>query len=217
LIEESRSDAESRAPLTNPVPAHFQPRSNSDVLKLVGDHPLAWLVTPDLWAHLMPVRPRLDEAGELNGFRGHVPLSTADRLRRHATMLILFTGQTSYVSPSWFSDRRQAPTWASVSGSFRCRHHVGDDPAKLREIMEDLVQSTESGRPESWSLDELGSRYEGLAKGIAYFEADIIESRTPFRLCQNEDPGTFKSIVGALIDEEKTGLAEMMSSFRSET
>ena len=184
-------------PLIDPVPQHFRPTAE-EVLDLVIRHPLAWAVAPDLSALLMPIRPLLNDEGELSGFRAHMPRWRHTHYVADPTILLLFSGPAAYISPSWFENRKQAPTWASASAAFQCKVQFIDDDAELRDSLADLVDSQEQGRPNAWRLDEIEERYASLAKHIIAFRCEILESRASFRMGQDEDEQTFANIVGGM-------------------
>lgn len=196
-----------------PVPPHFRPRAESDVVELVEKAPLAWLVAADLSAIRLPVRP-IVQGERLIGFRGHMPRRIAGRFVDNPDALLLVTGPSAYVSPSWFTNRRQAPTWSSASAAFPCSICLIDDSGTLHESLVDLVEAMEAGRASAWGLEELGDRYEGLAAHIVAFRADIIDQRAAFRLGQDEDEQTFAEILAGLRSEGNDGFADLMAQFR---
>ena len=196
-----------------PVPPHFQPRGEADLIDLVSRNPLAWLVASDLSAILLPIRPVVEEGG-LVGLSGHMPRRIAGCFADDPNAVLLFGGPSAYLSPSWFADRRQAPTWSSASCAFRCTIRLIDDPAALRASLADLVDAMEEGRPHPWRLDEVGERYDQLAARIVAFRADIIDRRAAYRLGQDEDEQTFADIVAGLRAEGEESLAALMTDFR---
>ena len=199
--------------MMGPVAPHFQPQP-SDVLDLINRHPLAWVVGPDLSAIPLPIRPTLNGDGELAGFHGHMPRRLTGSFDDDPTVLLLFSGAEAYLSPSWFANRRQAPTWASQSAAFRCSIRFIEEPDALRESLSDLINSQEEGRANGWSLKELGERYQQLARFIIPFRCEILESRIAFRLGQDEDEQTFADVIAGLVSEGNAEFAALMQSFR---
>lgn len=195
----------------DPVPPPFRPTSEQ-VVELVTNHPLAWVVAEPLSALLLPIRPVTGPSGELTELIGHFPRSSPmlRRLRERPRGLLLFMGAAAYISPSWLQNRAQAPTWASISAAFECDFAFDESGEALRANLADLIDAIESGRPRPWSLEELGERYEALARGIIAFRARIVGTRAAFRLGQDEDAGSFADIVKGLAAEGKPELAAMM-------
>ncbi|MGH8203376.1 MAG: FMN-binding negative transcriptional regulator, partial [Steroidobacteraceae bacterium] len=84
----------------------FAPTSDEQVLRLVVEHPLAWVISLDAGsfrATPLPLRPRVGDDRRIVALEGHMPRAHAQRaaLERDARALLLFTGPQGYVSPSW--------------------------------------------------------------------------------------------------------------------
>src|SRR5215472_1606526 len=94
-----------------------------EIRRLTLEHPLAWVVSGEgktARATPLPLRPILDAAGQVARLIGHFPRANpqVDALRRDGRALVLFQGPDAYVSPSWFGDRAQAPTWNYAAAQF---------------------------------------------------------------------------------------------------
>lgn len=199
----------------DPVPPHFQV-PHEEIVRLIGDHPLAWVVTPDGQAQLFPVRPVLDARGALTELSGHFPRASGicRAVAYGGRASFLFQGPSAYVSSSWFVNRRLAPTWASMSVAIVADVTLRDDPAELRRSLTELVDAQEAGRARAWSLGEMGDRYDLLAARIVAFRASIAHVRAAFRLCQDEDDETFSQVVEALGLEGRGDIVRPMRALR---
>lgn len=196
----------------------INPRSDEDVLRLLREQPFGWLICghgETFSASAIPFRPRLGPAGTLVGLWGHLARSNpqVELLRRHPRAEILILGANGYVSPSWMTDRTQAPTWNYVSAQFLTRIAFIEDDAGLERVLHDLIGAMEAGRPNAWSIEDMGARYAGLAQRIVAFEADIVEVRSKFKLGQDERRDVFADIMKALEGSEADGLRTWMADF----
>lgn len=180
-----------------------------DVLALVRDHPLAWVVSavPGFRATPLPLRPRLDASGELVGFVGHFARSNpqVEDIRQTERALLLFLGTHGYVSASWMQDRTQAPTWNYMAAQFDCRMTMIDDAAGIDDCLTVLIDSMEQGRPNAWSMSEMGERAARLARGVVGFHADILASKSVFKLGQDERDDVLADILRGLEGEDGNG------------
>lgn len=197
-----------------PVPEPFAARSDADTLRLVTEHPLAWVVAREgMAATPLPVRPLLDGEGRLTGLISHLsrrnPQLEVMRAAPRATLL--FMGPNGYISPSWVSRRSWGPTWNYASAAFDCSLEFIDDAEGLRALLDDLAGSLEAGRPNAWSVEEMGPRYDQLSKGIVGFRATILDQRPVFKLGQDEDENVFGEILAGLGEGP---LAAWMREFR---
>ncbi len=199
----------------------FQPRSDQDVLRLLREQPFGWLISghgETFRATGLPFRPKLGPAGTLVGLWGHIARSNAqtEALRRDPRAAILILGANGYISPSWMADRTQAPTWNYVSVQFLTNIAFIEDDAGLEWVLRDLIGEVEAGRPNAWSMDDMGARYARLAQRIVAFEAKIVEMRPKFKLGQDERRDVFADIMRGLEATDADGLRAWMADFASE-
>lgn len=180
----------------------FEPRSDDDIVTLVDENALAWIFLRDEegpFATAAPVRP-IVVGGRLRKLVGHVPRGW--RIARHLEApretLILVLGPHGYISPSWMSDRTQAPTWNFRSAQFLTEAQLVEDQAFLEAHLRDLTAATERGRDRAWHIDEMGPRMQKLAARIVAFEARIIGAEGRFKLGQDENDQTFCEITHTL-------------------
>jgi len=181
----------------------FSPQSEEQVLRLVHQHPLAWIVSQGadgLRASPMPLRPRVGGDGRIAALEGHLPRSNPQfaSLQRDPRALLLFAGPQGYISPSWVSNRTWAPTWNFAVVQFVVDFAFDETPERLDAHLHDLVEAMEHGRPGAWQLEEMGARYETLKRMIVPFDAKVVEQRARFKLGQDEKDAVFAEITAAL-------------------
>jgi transcriptional regulator len=194
----------------------FVPKSAEQVLRLVLEHPLAWVVCLDAGgfrATPLPLRPRVGADGRIEALEGHMARSNAQyaAMQRDARALILFSGPQGYISPSWVSNRTWAPTWNYTVVQFLVTIVFDETPARLDAHLHDLVDAMERGRPGAWHPSEMGARYETLKRMIVPFEAKVVEQRAKFKLGQDERDAVFTDITEAL---GKTGSDALLAWMR---
>lgn len=202
-----------------PAPAKYAARSDADVLKLVTEHPFAWVVSADgQSATPLPLRPLTDATGALTGFLGHFARGNPqlDVLRAAPQATMLFMGPHGYISPSWMADRTQAPSWNYASAAFDCDLEFIDSVEELRALMDDLIGAMEAGRAKAWAAADMGERYDRLSRGVVGFRARIREARPVFKLGQDERDTEFAEILAGLRAEGQGGLADWMADFGTE-
>jgi predicted FMN-binding regulatory protein PaiB len=183
--------------------AKFQPRSPADVVRLIREYPLAWVVScveGEFHATPLPLRPMVDPAGALQGLLGHFARANphVEVVRRVPRVLALFLGPHGYISPSWFADRTQAPTWNYATLQLTLDLELQEDEAQIDHVIEDLVGAMESGRPNAWSTADMGPRYRRLVSGVIGFRARIVSQRAKFKLGQDERPDVLADLLDGL-------------------
>lgn len=196
----------------------FQPRSEEDVLRLLREQPLGWLVCghgETFRASAIPFRPRVDAAGRLVSLWGHLARSNpqVEALRRDPRAQILILGTNGYISPSWMADRTQAPTWNYASVQFLTDIAFIEDGTGLEQVLRDLISAMEAGRPNAWSIEDMGARFERMAGRIVAFQANIIATRPKFKLGQDERRDVFADILSGLEAIGADDLRKWMADF----
>lgn len=176
----------------------YAARSPEDVAQLVLENPLAWVVSGAAppRSTLLPLRPRFGDDGRITHLIGHFARGNPQvrELQRQPEASILFLGPHGYISPSWFDDRTQAPTWNYASAEFKAEIDFVDDPESLEAVLRDLVGAMEAGRPSAWTMEEMGARYRELAPRIIAFRAAVTHERATFKLGQDERSDVYSDI-----------------------
>ena len=198
----------------------FAPRSPADTSRLVRGHPLAWVVsvaTGEPRATLLPMLP-VEVDGRLERLMGHFARSNpqVQLLQAQPRALILFLGVHGYISPSWMADRTQAPTWNYASAQFDTDIEFFEDPAAIAAHLRDLVTTMEAGRPNRWTIEDMGARYRSLARRVIGFTARIRATRAKFKLGQDERDDVFSDIVRGLESQGASELLAWMLAFNQQ-
>jgi transcriptional regulator len=199
----------------------FAARSSADLARLVREYPLAWITSGlgDTFAGtLLPLLPVVSADGRLTGLTGHFARANpqVSRLRSDPRAAILFLGPSGYVSPSWMRDRSQAPTWNYASAQCLVEIEFLEDSAALETHLHELVGAMEAGRPSEWKVEEMGARYQQLARRIVSFVAHVRETREKYKLGQDERDDVFADIRQGLAGNDGSPLLEWMSRFNPE-
>jgi transcriptional regulator len=195
------------------VTSPFEVQDHRDLIALIDAYPLAWIVpfSDPATALPMPILAETDGDGRLTSLLGHIPKRSplVERIGRDPRTLFLFSGPHAYISPEYVATTRNwGPTW-----NFAIVKIVADvalDEVLNDEALERLVAKMEKGRPQPWSVQELGSRYEQLKQRIIGFRAPVVSVDGRFKLGQDEAPEVLESILRHL---EGSEIAEWMTRF----
>lgn len=196
---------------THPV---YKPGSTKDVDRMIAAHPFALVISSTDGAPMATPVPLLLERGADGrmSLLGHVPRTHphTDLLRRQPRALAVFQGAHGYISPSWLSDRTQAPTWNYESVQLDIEVEFDDSDEATQTALTRLVDHMERGRPNAWSVAEMGVRYAKLAPYVVAFRARVVDGYAKFKLGQNERPGDRVEILAGLERTEQPALVEAM-------
>lgn len=193
----------------------FAARSVSDISSLIRDYPLAWLVSAGeggIHSTQVPLLADFAPDGGVIRLLGHV-----DRRNPHLAALqqdgratALFAGPHGYISPSWFRDRTQAPTWNLTTVKIQLQVSIDDRSACADSVLARLVEQMERGRPQAWSVADMAERYHQLRRGIVGFYGQVFGIEVKFKLGQNERLDVLADQIAGLEANGNTDLAKLM-------
>lgn len=199
----------------------FAPRSNADISNLIGAQPLAWVVSNNNGhnhATPLPLRIERISEGKVSSLTGHFARSNPQvaRLQADPRASLLFLGPHAYVSPSWLSDRTQAPTWNYACANLDVSIEFLDNPIDLDRIVRDLVDAMEGDRPNAWHVDEMQARYAQLLARIIPFRAAVLDTQAKFKLGQDERDFDYHEIMRGLAHGNNQDIIALMQDFNSQ-
>lgn len=191
----------------------FEPRTQADLLALIGEYPLAWVVSADSSGFCATPLPMLAEPGpdgQIASLLGHFALSNPHvaMLRAAAQATILFMGPQGYISPELVSKPGWAPTWNYAMAQFDVQIELL--PQENSQALEKLVYWMERERQVPWTIARMGPRYEKMARKIVAFRARVQRVRGRFKLGQDETQETRAEILQKL---DNADLVRWMADF----
>jgi len=142
-------------------------------------------------------------------------LARGNALSKHidgANALVLLNGPDGYVSPRWYNEPDQVPTWNYVALELEGRVRRMDQDGLLG-LLEALSNRNEEliaeGLP--WTIDKIDEkRLRQLMSGIVGFEMEILAWRPTFKLSQNKPAEERERVAQGLESDGSTGIAQMM-------
>lgn len=196
----------------------FQPRNSAELVDLVADQPLAWLVYGEpnaMHATLAPVRLECDAAGKPRRLLGHMSRSDPHwpALEKSPRAMVLLLGAHGYISPSWLTEREHAPDWNYAGAVFDVEITLRDSASAATQVLSGLADKTEAGRPGAWHSAEMGAKRADLIAGTVAFDAEIQNVRSTFKLGQDEGNDAFEEILCGLWAGGQERLVEWMLRF----
>ncbi len=128
------------------------------------------------------------------------------------TALAVINGPEGYVSPRWYSDPAQVPTWNYVTLELEGRVRRMDQDG-LVALLEDLTARQEDRIAEGkvWTMDKLpADKLRGLLAAIVGFEMEILAWRPTFKLSQNKPAEERERVAAGLEAEGSSAMAQLM-------
>jgi transcriptional regulator len=158
----------------------------------------------------------LDRTVEPYGaLRAHIAIRNPQLkdLQAGAQALVIFQGPHSYVSPSWYVQPENVPTWNYTVVHAYGVPKIGDRTAMVA-LLKDLTGKHENGFEQPWDFDANAPWIQKLLTEIAAFEIKIEKLQGKFKLNQNRTPADRAGVIQALSRSEdpmQRSVAELMA------
>ena len=183
------------------IPKHYAETNQEKIRKFIRDNGFGILFShtgeEPMATHLPFV---LDEkAGGQGVLLGH--MARANRQWRRANnqrVLVVFHGPHTYVSPTWYREPDNVPTWNYIAVHVYGVLRAVEDGPKTEEIVGRITEYYESFQPDPWRPDFTTKYARKMLKGIVPFEIDIEEMQGKWKLSQNHPPKRRRRVVDAL-------------------
>lgn len=191
---------------------------------ILRQHSFATLVTTGkdgpVVSHLpLLLNPDFGSRGQLVG---HMAKANGQwREAEGQTVLAIFHGPQTYVSPSWYPDSNAVPTWNYVAVHARGVFRKETNPDRLLRIVSDYVTEYESSMPKPWALDSQDDEFiRQLTGAIVGFTIDIDHLEGKWKLNQNQSAERQQGVVEGLRERGRGhdhAIADLMESISGST
>lgn len=192
------------------IPEHFNEPDHARILALMRDFGFATLIsTSSDGAQVTHAPVQVNDQRRV--LIGHLaranPHSAA--LQDGASLLAIFHGPHSYISPTWYIDENprvpNVPTW-----NYAAVHVTGtvtriDDGLAKWKIVTDLAAQYEAGSTAPWDPRSLDAHASKLS-AIVGFEIAILRIEAKLKLSQNRSVQDQESVIAKLATSEFSGV-----------
>lgn len=195
--------------------SYFKEKNKQVILDFLEGNPFAFLTGSNLSGEQVATQiPLLAE--ERNGelfLQGHIMRNTDHHKAfvENPNSLVVFTGPSTYVSASWYSNSQMGSTWNYMSVHITGKMNFMSS-GELIELMRKFTLKFEEGNTKSPTIyDNLPEAYVSkMLQGIAGFEIRAEKVENVFKLSQNRDQKSYDNIISKL--EEKGGNSSLIAS-----
>jgi transcriptional regulator len=186
--------------------SYFKENDKKRILDFIEENPFAFLTGSNLvGAQVATQIPIIFE--ERNGelfLQGHIMRNTDHHKAfvENPNALVVFTGPSTYVSASWYSNPQMGSTWnymsVHISGQM---NFMSSD--QLIQLMRKFTLKFEKGNTESLTIyDNLPEKYlSKMMPAITGFEIKADKTENVFKLSQNRDEKSYLNIISKLKEQ----------------
>ncbi len=183
---------------------HFKAENKSEIIAFMQAHPFVTLC--GCGSNGLPVAthvPVLME--EKNGklfLEAHVMRAQkhTEAFEQNNNVLVIFSGAHSYISASWYKQKKVASTW-----NYQAVHAQGKlyftGEKELHQLLVKLTETFEENGSPSLVQQMKPEYVSSMMKHIVAFEIEITNLEHVFKLSQNRDDESYSSIVNHLSNE----------------
>lgn len=196
-------------------PAWVRPEDASQAWSLIERHPFATLIGNGPSRILATHLPLLRASGQ--ALEGHMAKANTQwqALESSPDVLAVFQTASAYVSPAWYADEPDVPTWnygaVHVHGKF-----VRADGAATTGILQRTVQRFSR---DGWSLDALAPELVAeLERGVVGFSIEITSIEVALKMSQDKteaDRDRVRNALSSASAPDASAVAALMAATRS--
>lgn len=114
-------------------------------------------------------------------------------------VLIIFQGDHTYISPSWYSEPVSVPTWNYMVVHAYGTPRIIEDEAAIVPMLDRLVQTHEQHYAQPWRMDLPEDYMHQQMQAIVAFEIELTRLEGKFKLSQNRSAVDQQRVIAALL------------------
>jgi transcriptional regulator len=193
--------------------SYFKAATSEQVYEFMCEHPFIILCGVD--NHNAPAATHIPVLIEKRGDKvfllAHVmrKQTHTESFKQNNQVLAIFYGPSTYVSASWYENKKVASTW-----NYQAVHAKGllrflDDQG-LKDVLTRLTEKFENDSGSPSLVQKMEDEYlSKMMQAIIAFEIELTEIQHIFKLSQNRDERSHANIIDHL--KEKGGEAEIIA------
>ncbi|MCZ4291970.1 FMN-binding negative transcriptional regulator [Hoeflea alexandrii] len=202
-------------------PPHFIETDETVLRALIEAHPLGLLISAsgeDVLANPVPFLVSVKDG--ITTLRAH--LSKANPQWRHirdgASVLVVFQGADSYVTPSWYASKAEhgkvVPTWNYAMVQARGTASVHEGSEWLRPQVNELTDRHEADRPAPWKVDDAPEAFvEAQLRGIVGIEIAVSQLTGKWKVSQNRPEADRRGVHAGLTGQGDEAMAGLVGRY----
>jgi transcriptional regulator len=204
------------------TPKHFEVTDRALLADLMRRFSFATLVTTHegrpLASHLpFLVYPDASDRGSLVAHMARANEQWRD-FASGAEALVIFQGDHTYITPSWYTVHPSVPTWNYMVVHAYGLPQVIAEEARVAAILRTLVDKHEAGFETPWPMDLPDEYMRKMIRGIVAFEIPITRLEGKFKLSQNRPAIDQQRVIAALdaagnpVEQQVAAMMRVVSS-----
>jgi len=185
------------------VPPYY---AAEDARALIRQYPFANIITANQGALFATSTPLVFETDTQDEQRlvGHIALRNkhAEQLTASQDALAIFNGPNAYVSPRWYVDKPQVPTWNYQAVQLRGTLDPILEPERALDVLTRTISVMEAGAENPWRVEDAPEGMtELLLPRIRAFRITIVSIQAAAKLSQTHPASDRLRVIRGLLSE----------------
>jgi transcriptional regulator len=124
--------------------------------------------------------------------------------------LVVFTGPHLYMSPTYYVDNLNVPTWSYTAVHANCRASVISDMALEKNLMKEMVTFYERKNNTDWNYELPEEFHNKLLAAIVWIRLDVTKLEGKFKLSQNRNKADYQNILKIFAEKKDDNTREVL-------
>jgi transcriptional regulator len=203
------------------LPPKFREQGHSTLIEIIRKYPFATVITLEDGRPFVSHLPMLVELRKLDEIvlLGH--MAKANPQWKHfgeGEVFVIFNGPHAYITPQWYVDSLNVPTWNYAVVHAAGRAQLVDTFEGIENILKKTVTEFERHEPKPWQYDLPEEFRSNLVQGVMGFEIQVTHLEGKLKLSQNRTPEDRAGVLEGLKtrkDEMSLQTLALMESIRT--
>ena len=125
--------------------------------------------------------------------------------------LVVFQGPHKYMSPTYYVNPLNVPTWNYVAVHAQCSIEAIESPKEIDALLHQTVQHFEKINNTEWTYDLPVEFRDRLLSAIVGFKMTVTNLEAKFKLSQNRKKEDYDAVISALSQQPDEMTQQMLS------
>lgn len=109
--------------------------------------------------------------------------------------LLIFNGPHAYISPTYYENKLNVPTWNYTAVHLNCEAEVIEDANEQKRLMKNLVEFFETKNQTNWNYELPEEFHQKLLNAIVWLKFKVKKMDGKFKLSQNRDKADYQKVL----------------------
>jgi transcriptional regulator len=179
------------------IPAHFEATDLKLMSSFIEEYSFGTLITNannEISANHYPFL--IEHADEITLWT-HVAKNNPQwkTFKETSDCLLIFNGPHAYISPVYYENKLNVPTWNYTAVHLNCEAEVVEDLSEQKRLMKNLVTNFETKNQTDWKYELPEDFHLKMFNAIIWLKFKVKKIDGKFKLSQNRDKADYQKVL----------------------